>query len=816
MIRQWLDDGRQDVRFALRSLRAAPGFTVIAVTVFALTVGANTAIFSLLNAVVLRPLPFHDPDRLVLLWEDFSARGGPTRVEPSPADYVDWKNQSGSFVDMAAFVAASYNLTESGPPEKLSAVETTANLFEVLGVEPLVGRTLVSADDAPGASPVVVLSDRVWRSRFGGDRSIVGRTIVLNGLGRTVVGVIPSDFQFPNKDAAVWLPARFTAEQLDQRASYYFYVLGRLKPDVSLARARADMTTIAARLARDYPRVNNGVTVTVSQLHEHLTHDVRPGIWLLLGAVGLVLLVASANLTNLLLARGTVRRKELAIRKALGAGQPRLARQLLAEHAILAGFGACLGVVLAAATFSYLAPLVPASLSTHLVLDVRGLIFTTLIAAIVVILAGTGPVVIAARVNPASSLRSGAERGTTPASRQVRRTLVVAELTMTVVLLVAAGLLFRSYANVLALDPGFDPRGVLIAETVLPPTTYATYESRQAFYDAVLHRVGALPGVTSAAYVNYPPLVFKGGRALISVEGDALPRPDDIGRLMSVDRVASEGYFATLGIPLLRGRTFEPRDTTSTPFVVVINQTMARRRWSGRDAIGQRVKFGLADDQSPWFTVIGVVGDVRQVQLETPTEPEIYFAARQVAVSSTFLWPRHLVVRTTGSPAALTNAVRRAVWDVDPQEPVSNVRAMNEVFEGDTLQRNTQVTLVGAFALLAFVMAGVGLYGVLSYAVTQQRRDIGIRLALGAGRAAVVLRVITDALRLAAVGVVAGLVIATATARLLASWLFEISPVDVGTFGVSAAVLFVLALAASSIPAIRSGAVDPASILRTD
>jgi predicted permease len=815
-MQHWLDEGMQDIRYALRTLRGTPGFTIIAVTVFALTVGANTAVFSLLSAVVLRPLPFPDPDRLVLLWEDFSARGGPTRVEPSPADFRDWKKQSASFTDVAAFVTASYNLTESGPPEKLAAIETTANLFEVLDIEPIVGRALRSEDDAADAPPVVVLSDRIWRSRFGADRSIVGHTIVLNGLARTVVGVIPSDFQFPNQNAVAWLPAHFSGEQLDQRSSYYFYVLARLKPDVSLAQARAEMTTVAARLGRDHPTTNAEVNVTVSQLHEHLTHDVRPGLWLLLGAVGIVLLIASANLTNLLLARGVTRRKEIAVRKALGAGRPRLARQLITENAMLAGIGAILGLVIAAATFSYLARLIPASLSTHLVLDLRVLFLTTLVAAVVVILAGTGPMLLVAAVNPAVSLRAGTERGTTPASRHVRRTLVVAEVAMTVVLLVCAGLLFRSYGNVLALDPGFNPRDVLIAETVLPPAKYATHESRQAFYDAVLQRVAALPGVTNVAYVNYPPLVFKGGRALVSAEGDPPPRPDDFGRLMSVDRVASEGYFSTLGIPLLRGRAFERRDAAKAPLVVVINQTMARQRWPGREAIGQRVKLGLSEGESPSFTVIGVVGDVRQVQLEAPTEPEIYFAARQVAIPSSFLWPQHLVMRTVGSPAALTRAVREAVWDVDPQQPVSNVRALDEVFEQEMLQRNTQLTLVGAFALLAFVMAGIGLYGVLSYTVTQQRRDIGIRFALGATRSAVMSRVMADAVALAGIGISGGLLVSMIITRLLASWLFGISPIDTVTFAASGAVLFAMALAASSIPALRSGAVDPASILRTD
>jgi predicted permease len=810
-----LERSLQDIRYGLRTLRNSPGFTFVAVAMLALGIGANTAIFSLVSAVLLRPLPFPEPDRLVLLWDDFSTRRGPARVEPTPADYVAWKEQSHSFADMAAFVPDRYNLTGVGDPDKLAGVRTTTNLFAILGMQPLLGRTLTSADEQPDAPPVVAINERLWRSRFGADPAVVGRTITLNGLAHTVVGVVPADFEFPDKDAALWVPARFTPQELAQRSTYSYYVLARLKATVALGESQAEMRTIARRLAES-SRSNQDVGVTVTPLHRHLTRDARPAMSILLGAVGLVLLIACANLTNLLLARGAGRRKELAVRKALGAGGWRVARQLLTESAVLAAAGSAIGAALSTIAFRYLTRLVPSGFpeGTTPALDARVLCFTSGVTALMVIGFGTAPAIAAARVDIEAALRSGANRGNTASGRRLRNALVVGEVTLTVVLLVAAGLLLRSYAKVLAVEPGFDSHNLLIAETVLPPSKYATLESRSAFYTRVVDRVRALPGVATAAYANYPPLVFKGGRTYVTIDGQPPPSREDFTRYIVSERVASAGYFTTLGVPLVRGRLFDARDGAGAPVAVIVSQKMAAMHWPGDDPIGHRIKIGAIDN--PWFTIVGVVGDIRQMGLDVPPTPEMYLSLEQSAVDRPFYWPQYLVVRTKGDPLALAASVRRAVWDVDPNEPVSNIRSMDQVIDVELTNRNTQMTLVGVFAALALFMAAIGLYGVLSYTVAQRTPEIGVRMALGAQRSTVVLQVVSEALLLGACGIALGLAAAFALTRLIASWLFGVTPGDPTTFVAAAVLLAATAVLASSVPAFRSASIDPISVLRAE
>jgi putative ABC transport system permease protein len=665
----------------------------------------------------------------------------------------------------------------------------------------------------------VIIDERLWRSRFAADPGVIGRTIKLNGLAHAVVGVVPSDFQVPNKNAVLWVPARFTPQERAERSAYFYYVVARLQPGVPLSQARAEMATIAQRLGQQIPRSNERVGVTVTPLHEHLTRDARPAMLILLGAVGLVLLIACANLTNLLLARGASRRKEIAVRQALGAGRGRVVTQLLTESTVLAGLGAVFGVVLSTVAFSYLARLVPGGLPAATIprLDARMLLFTTGITMLVVLGFGTGPAFAAARVDVDMALKTGTNRGTTGSlSRRVRSTLVVAEMTLSVVLLVAAGLLLRSYARILAVDPGFQTRNLVIAETVLPPAKYRTPESRSLFYQRVLDRVSVLPTVSSAGYVNFPPLLFKGGRAYISIEGRPTPPPDDFIRYIVIDRVISTRYLSTLGIPLLRGRHFDERDGLGAPLAVIINQKMASMHWSTEDPLGRRIKIGAVNSGNPWFTIVGVVGDIRQTALDVPPEPEMYLSLNQAALSAPFFWPQYLVVRTKGDPLALSASVRRAVWDVDPDEPVSNIRSMEQVIDADLMNRNTQMTLVGAFAALALLMAAVGLYGVLSYTVAQRTPEIGVRMALGAQRTTVIIEVLRGALLLATVGILLGLAGAFALTRLLTSWLFTISPADPATYAGTALLLAVMALLASFIPAFRSANVDPSSVLRAE
>ena len=816
-MKTWLESLGQDIRYGVRGLRKSPGFAVAAIALLALGIGANTAIFSLVRAVVLRPLPFPDPDRLVLLWDDLTARGGPPRIAPTPADYVAWTEQSRSFTDMAMFITSTYNLTGTGEPAKLPGVRTMANVFAVLGMQPILGRTLDLKDEQADALPVVVISERLWRSRFGADPNLIGHSIALNGLNHTVVGVVPPDFQFPDRDSVVWVPARFTPQELAASGNYSYWVLARLKSETSLPQAQAEMLTIASRLEAQFPNRNQGVKVSVSQFHEDLTRAARPTMALLLGAAALVLLTACANLANLLLARAATRRKEVALRKVLGAGHARLVRQLITESAVLAGVGAVLGVALSTATFTYLTRLLPGTLpaTSTLRIDTTVLLFTAGIAALIVLVIGSAPALAAVRTGLEAALRSSGGRSTTASGQRLRGLLVVAEITMTVVLLVGAGLLLRSYGKVLAVEPGFNPRNVLLVETVLPPSKYSALESRIRFYDGVVERVTALPGVSRAAYVNYPPLTFNGGRVLISIEGRPAPPPEDFTRFIVSDRVVGPGYFATLEVPVVRGREFDGREL-GAPLRVIINAKLARLHFPDQDPIGRRIKVGYAAGPNPWLTIVGVVGDMRQMGIDTAAEPELYFAANQNAMNAPFFWPQHLVVRTTGDPLALAATLRQAVWAIDPDEPVSRMRSMNQVFDETLSNRSTQLTLIGAFALLTLLIASVGLYAVLSYSVAQQLREIGVRMALGARRISVVLEVVRRAFVLTVIGVALGLTAAFAGTRLLAAWLFEVEATDPFTFAGTAVVLGVVALAATALPAFRGASVNPSTVLRSE
>jgi predicted permease len=817
-IRTALENAGQDVRYAIRTLRASPGFTAVAAMMLALGIGANTAIFSAVSAVLLQPLPFPEPDRVVLLWTDFTGVGGPPRSEVSPGDFASWRDRSRSFSGVAGFAIDNYNLTGVGEPGKYTGVRTTGSLFTVLGMQPLLGRTLTAADDRPDAPPVVVLDERVWRTRFAADPAIVGRIIRLNGLPHTVAGVVPADFRFPNKEASLWVAAKFTTVELELRSGYFMYVVARLKAGVTLPQAQADMDGLSRRLAQEFPRSNGRTKATVAALHEHLTRDVRPTMALLLAAVGVVLLIAGANLANLLLTRGAGRIREVAVRQALGATSARVTRQLLTENAVLAVVGAALGVALAVPLLRYLARLIPTSLpdSTAPLLDVPVLAFTAGITMLLVLGFGGLPAFAAARIDLERAIRTGGTRGTTGRGR-LRNALVVAELTLTVVLLVAAGLLLRSYANVLAADPGFEPGNLLVVETSLSPSKYEQTARRDSFYRAVAERVEAIPGVTAAGFANFPPLVFKGGRAFIGAEGEPPPESGNVARYMALDRAVTPGYLRALGVPIIRGRDFEARDAQSGVPVVIVNRTLADRRWPNQDPIGRRIKFGPATAPGLWMTVVGVVGDVKQTALDARFEPEVYLPSNQGGgFVPSFLWPQHLVVRTAGNPRAYASAVRNAVWSVDPEQAASNIRTMDDVFDTELRNRNTQLTLVGAFAILAFVMASVGLYGVLSYSVAQRLRDIGIRVALGAGRATVVVETLRGALTLAAVGIALGLGVAVGVSRVLRTWLFEVTPLDATTFAATAALLALMALLASAIPAARGASVDPVRVLRAE
>lgn len=812
-----LADSARDLRYAARSLLRTPGFTVVAVTVLSLSIGATSAIFSLVSAVWLRPLPFADEDRLVSLWVDFSEFGGLGRSEVTPGHYVDWSESAESFEEMAPVVPVSVNLTGDGEPERLSAVRTTPNLFTTIGLAPIVGRTFVPED---AAGEAVVVSDGFWLRRLGGDPAAVGRTITFDGSPHVVVGVVPRDFRFPMGEKDVFIATSFSPETLAERRAYIWSLVAKLRPDISIEAARTEMRTIAAALEAESPDTGRGAAVAVVPLRETLSRggvsiapDVGPTLMALLGAVTLVLLIACANIANLTLARATVRKKEFAIRKALGAAPGHVLRQLLAESTVLAATSVLVGLGLAAACFGYLTRLLPESIpaSTVPVLDARVLALTIGTALVTVLLFGMGPAITAVRRGFAASFgRTLGMRGA--GARRLRKSLIVAEIALTVVLLAGAGLLLRSYAAVLAVEPGFDTEGLLLAETFLPQSRYPNAADRDTFYRRVLERVDEIPGIESAGYTNAAPLVIKGGRSITILEGRPPPEPSELLATLASNRAVSPGYLETLGASLISGRLIDERDTRDAPAVAVVNQTMARAHWPGVDPIGQRFTMGMSGDTL--FTVVGIVADIRSQGLDVPAAAELYVPLEQV--TNPFLWPTHLIVRASGDPLALAPALRRTVWDIAPEQPVSGVRTMNAVVDGELANRSTQLTLIGVFALLALVLAAVGLYGVVSYTVSQSTSEIGLRMALGAEQRTVLASILREALATAMLGIALGLLAAWVLTRTISAFLYGVSPTDPLTALIVTCVLLVAALSAAFLPARRAASVDPVATLRAE
>jgi putative ABC transport system permease protein len=819
-----LADLPRDFRYAARSLLRTPGFTIIAVAVLALGIGATSAVFSLVSAVWLKPLPFADEERVVSIWVDSSAGGGPAHGELTPAYYADWRDRAQSFEQMAPVVPGTVNLTgDGGEPERLSAVRSTPNLFATIGLAPTVGRTFVPDD---GASEAVVISEGFWLRRFAGDPAAVGRAITLDGAPHEIVGVVPRDFRFPMGEKDVFIATVFPPELLANRGNFYWSLVAKLRVGVSLEAAQAELRAIGAAINAEAPNTMPRTPVVVP-LRETLARsvgpigrDVGPTLFALLGAVAIVLLIACANVANLMLARATVRQKELAIRKALGAARGRVLRQLLTESALLAGVSVLVGFGLAAASFVYLARLLPATLpaSARLALDWRVLALTAGTALVTVLLFGAGPAFAAARRDFGAAFgRSVGAQGAR--ARRLRTTLVVAEIALTVVLLAGAGLLLRSYAAVLAVDPGFNAEGLLVADTPLSPMRYENSADRDAFYQRVLERVRALPGVESAGYTNFAPLVIDGGRSVVFHEDRPLTAaeiqqmaPGELQRLLASNRGVSPDYLETLGVPLVSGRFIDARDSRGAQPVAVINQTMARTFWPDADPLGRRFRMGVGGDTL--FTVVGVVGDIKAVGLDVPAFAEAYLPLDQLTFP--FMWPQQLVVRSSGDPLALANAVREAIRGIDPDQPVPRVGTMSEVIDTELASRNTQLTLIGVFAAIALLLAAVGLYGTLSYTVSQSTSEIGLRMALGAEESTVVGSVVRSALAAALTGIGVGLVAAFALTRTIESFLYGVSPTDPATALAVAGVLLLVAALAAFLPARRAASVDPAVTLRAE
>ncbi|MFY9556566.1 MAG: ABC transporter permease, partial [Blastocatellia bacterium] len=799
----------QDLRYGFRMLVRNPGFSVIAMLSLALGIGANTAIFSVVNAVLLRALPFPEPDRLVMIWEDVSFAGFP-RNTPAPANYADWKAQNQSFEEVAALSERNFNLTGDGEPEKVVAYGATANFFPLLGVNPVLGRVFLPAEDTPEANKVVILSYRLWQSRYGGDRGIIGREILLNGEKYSVVGVMPANFQFMESYIGLWVPMAFNSEQLTQRGSHYLNVIARMKAGVALEQADADIHRIQEGIGRDHPDEAGRISAYVMPLREQLAGDLRRPLLVLLVAVGFVLLIACANIANLLLSRAASRQREIAVRTALGAGRGRIVRQLLTESIVLSTAAACLGVLLAQWSFEFLKRLIPDGLTfaTKLDLDLSVLGYTLAVTVITGIVFGLAPALQASKIDLHTALKqSGGRSSVSAGGNRTRGAMVVAEVALALVLLVGAGLLIQTFIKLRDQYSGLQPANVLTLRTVLPRNKYREQSERRVFYNQVLERVKALPGVVSAGYSTSIPLEWKGGTSGFYPEGLSVEQARAGGLAYDANhRQVSADYLKTMGIPLKQGRHFDDGDNELAVPVAIVNETMARQYWP-EGAVGKRFKLGDPEDKRPWMTIVGVTGDLRQMGVEEPVKAEMYIPQRQMKDHQAYA-PRDLVVRTAVDPMSLVSAVRDEIRAVDPDQPISNIRTMDEVLGQETAPRRLSVTLLTVFAALALLLATLGIYGVLAYFVVQHTPEIGVRLALGAPQSEILKLVLKKGMTLAVMGVAIGLGAAFALTRLMASLLFGLSATDPATFALIALLLTVVALLACYLPARRAMKVD--------
>ncbi|MFL6227268.1 MAG: ABC transporter permease [Pyrinomonadaceae bacterium] len=811
----------QDMRYGLRVLSRHRGFTAVAVLTLALGIGANTAIFSAVNSVLLRALPYAAPDQLVLAWE-VTPKGRQTTV--TPADFLDWRAQAASFSELAATSGVDFTVTDEGEPARVRGASVSTNFFRLLGTSPALGRTFDGDGATAGDWHTVVISHSFWQSRFGGDAGVVGKTITLNGAAYQIVGVMPREFRWQNlaplssagELAELFVPAvRKDIPQLGaqtdrdltaSRKTSYMRVVGRMKPNVSLAQAQSEMDAVAARLATQYPETNAGAGVRLIPLKRFLVGDSRPALLMLLAAVGLVLLIACANVANLFLARATTRRKELAVRAALGAARARLVRQLLTESVLLSLVAGGVGLLFAVWGVQGLVSLLPNDLPrlNDVAIDANVLLFTLAVSTVTGLAFGLVPALQVSRVDLTETLKEGTGKATGAHGRSTR-VLIVLEVAVSLVLLVGAGLLIKSFVLLQQVKPGFDPSKLLALNISLPPTKYATPKEKSRFFEQLLERIRAVPGVKDAgAALNLP---FPGDDILfpLRVEGEPEPAPGEVSSINY--QVVSPDYFRAMQIPLLAGRDISDADRADASGVVVLNEAAVKRYFAGADPLGKRIRLG--SDDSPLLTVVGVVNDIRQRTLDAPPKPEAYVSYQQSPFG--FMG---VAVRTEGDPATLTGTVRGAVANLDAQIVSTNVHTMNELMSESLARQRSVSVLTGAFGLVALLLASVGIYGVISYMVTQRTREIGIRIALGA-RAGDVLRMIVGyGMGLTLVGVAAGLAASFALTRAMSGLLYEVSASDPLIYVAVALLLSAVALVACLVPARRAMRVDPMVALR--
>ena len=805
-----MDHLKQDLHYAVRRLFKAPGFTIVAVLTLALGIGANSAIFSVVNGVLLKPLPYPESERLVGVYHVTEGQ----RVVMSGPNFTDVARGATTLENIAAVSTTRMVLTGEGEPERLSVAEVSASLFNVLRVHPEIGRTFNADENTPGRTNVVILSHAVWEQRFGSDRSVIGRRITLDGTPREVIGVMPRGFVYPS-DRQAWLPIEYDEALVStQRGAWFLGVIARLKPGVTPEQAAAEVETIGRNLARQYPDANAEIGMTAFPLLEDMVGDIRQSVLILLGAVGFVLLIACTNVANLLLARAAARGSELAVRTALGAGRGRLVRQLLTESVLLSLCGAAFGLLLAVWGVELLASMKPQGIPRldNIRIDGTVILFTIGVGIITGLLFGLVPAFTATRGLSATLKEGGRGAVTSRSGSRVRGALVVAELAIAVMLLAGAGLLMRSFVKLQAVDPGFKPDQALTFELTLPDPRYKEDAQRIGFFDELLPRLRALPGVRSASAVLGLPL--SGLNLVISFEVAGRPPVPPAQQPAMQVRVATPDYFSAVGIPLKRGRTFTENDRAETTKVVLITEAAARQYFPGEDPIGKTIKLGWGRDPGKpkaGGEVVGIVGDVKDAGLSEANPPQIYMPLKQWPVS--FMT---VVVKTAVPPASLGDAVRAQVASIDPNLPVSNIRTLDAIVAKSISQQRFYMLLLTIFASVALLLAAIGIFGVLSYAVSQRTREIGIRMALGAPGATVIGLIVRQAMLLVAAGVVAGTAAALFLSQTMTKMLFHIEPTDPATFASVAGVLVAVALFASYLPARRATRVDPIVALRAE
>jgi predicted permease len=799
---------RRDLYYSGRSLLRSPGFGLTAVLLVTIGVGANVTVFTLANFVLVRPLPFPEPERLTRVWEKHP---GYSHMELSPASYRDVKAASTSFAALAAYDEFnSMNLVGQGEPRRIEGAQVTANLFPTLERPSLIGRYFNQKDDQAGAPGTVVLSYALWQTQFGGDRSVLGKSLSLDNQPYTVIGVMPPDFRFPTRETQFWTTYRFKEDDYQDRTNNYLIGIGRLKPGVSLAQARIELLLIAARLRQQYPKENEAVDLSVFALRDELSAQSRILLLGLCGAAICVLVIACANLANLLLARSLARQRELSIRLSLGANRRNLLRQLLSESLLLGLAGGASAIAVAIAALPLLSRLVPNELPMEQVppVDLQMLLLALGLTLITVTAFGVAPALRACRDAGSSGLRVGVRAGGT-GSHRARSALVIVEVVASVVLLVSSGLLIRALSKVQSTAPGFRTKGILAVRTELPLPKYDKTLVREQFYSKVLEDVRRQPGVTNAAYITALPMTWGGGIWPVIVNGRNQIRSE--GNVASM-RFLTPGLFSTMGIPFQSGRDVSESDTADRPYVAVVSESLARRYWPNQQPIGQHFTFAFHDRE-----VIGVVGDILVRGLERSSEPQVYLSYKQVPDG----WfspyaPKDLVIHSSQSPEHLVPAIRQILHAADSEQPISSVRTMDEVLAGETESRTIQMRVLVVFTGIAILLAGLGIYGLLSFTVSMRQQEFGIRMALGARQGDIFKMVLEQGVVLAVAGLLPGLALAYTAARLLQSLLAGVDPADTLTFSTAAAVCLITSLLGTLIPAIRAVRAEPAAVMRTE